>query len=73
MSAFFKVFSSLEHGQVNHLLNFFGLEGVEDVTEPLLITLQPVLFVWQVLESRGMLLGKEKEVINGQAFILRHR
>jgi hypothetical protein len=70
MLAFFKVFSSLEHGQVNHGLHFLSLKSVEDVTKPLSVNLDPVPLIRQVLKKVGILLSEVQEVIYGQAFIV---
>ena len=62
-------FSGL-HTVVNHLLDATRVQGVHDVTEPLLVDVDPVARIRQVLEHGRLVLGIFQEVLDCEAFDL---
>ncbi len=45
------------------------VESIKDVTEPLLVDVEPVLFVGEVREKFRVLLGKGLEVLSSKALV----
>ena len=60
------------HTTVDHLLYAIGVQSVHNVTNPLLVDVDPVTGIWQVLENVGFASGIFQEILNGQTFDLRN-
>ena len=56
----------------NHGLYAISVQGVEDITEPLLVQVIPVLLLRQVLQEVGVLPSKGKEVLSREARNIRN-
>jgi hypothetical protein len=45
-----KLFLSCDHSLVDHVLNSYGVLGIEDITDPLLVQVIPVLLIGEVFQ-----------------------
>jgi hypothetical protein len=56
----------------DHSLYARGVNGIEHITEPLLVNVHPVRLIWQVLEDVGVLSGILEEVLHCEPIYLRN-